>query len=99
MLYRRTGPYLVFFFLDIQPLKHLGFCDVKARPGSKWEAASLGIQMDDAYSQISSSDSFYAVPDYPMDPYVSSHSPPSYLFNISINNPHFAVRRKSEHSR
>jgi len=53
-------------------LKHLGLLDVKARPGPKRKAPPLRIQIDFSDSQISSSDSFYADPNYPMDSYMTS---------------------------
>lgn len=53
-------------------LKHLGLLDGKARPPPELKALPLRIQMDYSDSQIFSSDSFYADPDYLMDPYVSS---------------------------
>jgi hypothetical protein len=51
-------------------LKHLGLWDMKARPPPRVKASPVKIQMDDSDSQISSSDSFYADPDYPMDSYL-----------------------------
>lgn len=51
-------------------LKHLGLCEVKARPPPKVKAPSPTIYLDDSGSQILSPDSFYAHPDYPMDCYV-----------------------------
>ena len=52
-------------------LKHLGLWEPKARPPPKLKAPSETIYLDDSESQISSPDSFYAHPDYPMDSYLS----------------------------
>jgi hypothetical protein len=47
-------------------LEHLGLWVVKARLPPKVKAPSSAIYLDDSESQILSSDSFYAHPDYPM---------------------------------
>jgi hypothetical protein len=52
-------------------LKHLGLWEVKARPPPKGKTSHLRIQMDYSDSQISSSDSFYADPDDPIDSYMN----------------------------
>jgi hypothetical protein len=52
-------------------LRHLGLWEAKARPPPKAKVHSVTIYLDDSESQISSPDSFYAHPDYPMDSYVS----------------------------
>ena len=52
-------------------LNHLGLWEVKARPPPKVKTASVTIYLDDSESQISSPDSFYPPPDYPVDSYVS----------------------------
>ena len=52
-------------------LKHLGLWEMKTTPPPKVKAPSETIYLDDSESQIFSSDSFYAHPDYPMDSYLS----------------------------
>ena len=52
-------------------LKHLELWEMKARPPPRAKTPSVTIYLDDSDSQISSPDSFYADPDYPMDSYVS----------------------------
>ena len=51
-------------------LNHLGLWDRKARPPPRAKTP-VTIHLDNSGSQISSADSFYADPDYPMDSYLS----------------------------
>ena len=50
---------------------HFGLWEVKAQPPPKVKAPSVTIYLDDSESQILSPDSFYVLPDYPTDPYLS----------------------------
>jgi hypothetical protein len=52
-------------------LKDLDLWDLKVRPPPKVRVPSVTISIDDSDSQISSPDSFYAHPDYPIDSYPS----------------------------
>jgi len=52
-------------------LKYLGLWDLKARPPPRAKTPSVTICLYDSDSQISSPDSFYAHPDYPIDSYLS----------------------------
>ena len=60
-------------------LKHLELWEMKARPPPRAKTPSVTIYLDDSDSQIfrpcsrqvSSPDSFYADPDYPIDSYLS----------------------------
>jgi hypothetical protein len=52
-------------------LKYLGLWDMKARPPPMPKASLVTMHFDYSDSQRSSSDYFYADPDYSMDFYVS----------------------------
>jgi hypothetical protein len=76
-------------------LKHLGLWDLKVGPPPKVEAPPMRIQLDYSDSQISSSDSFYAHPDYPVDFYrISKPHGVTRVVVVSGIDPLFSYHRK-----